>query len=206
MSRFPKGERDKDLPSKLEAEWPAILRWMVNGSAAWRMDGLNPPKAVIDATNLYLDAEDSIATWIEERCEVKDSTPTRRQVFSGLGSPGRTSWESKPAAARRLARSYRGEGWCLTGKELETPATRLASISESGLYPRKRRRTIVIVGTEINLTIADIIAEAARHGVTMSIEDGRLACTQKPSLRMIFLGKFMITPPRSSVILSEKSL
>jgi putative DNA primase/helicase len=66
---IPKEERNKDLSEELEAEWPAILRWMVNGCTAWLKDGLNPPQAVIDATNKYLTDEDSIAIWIEERCE-----------------------------------------------------------------------------------------------------------------------------------------
>jgi putative DNA primase/helicase len=43
---IPEDERDKDLPVSLEAEWPAIFRWMVNGCAAWMKEGLNPPKAV----------------------------------------------------------------------------------------------------------------------------------------------------------------
>lgn len=66
-------ERDKDLSEKLESEWPAILRWMVNGCTAWMKEGLNPPKAVVEATKKYLADEDSIATWIEERCEVKEN-------------------------------------------------------------------------------------------------------------------------------------
>lgn len=106
---IPKGERDKDLPSKLEAEWPAIFRWMVNGSAAWRMDGLNPPKAVIDATNLYLDAEDSIATWIEERCEVKDSyTDTAASLFG--------SWKSWADLMGEQAGSSKAFGEKLQGR------------------------------------------------------------------------------------------
>jgi putative DNA primase/helicase len=49
------------------------LRWMLDGCATWQKQGLKPPQAVIDATNQYLETEDSIGTWIEERCECKDS-------------------------------------------------------------------------------------------------------------------------------------
>jgi putative DNA primase/helicase len=69
----PLAERDKDLAEKLKAEWPAILRWMIDGCLIWQRDGLNPPQAVIDATNKYLETEDSIGTWIEDRCECKIS-------------------------------------------------------------------------------------------------------------------------------------
>ena len=67
----PLAERDKDLAEKLKTEWPAILRWMIDGCLIWQRDGLNPPQAVIDATNKYLETEDLIGTWIEERCELK---------------------------------------------------------------------------------------------------------------------------------------
>jgi hypothetical protein len=43
-------QRNKDLGEKLKAEWPAILRWMCDGTEIWLNDGLNPPQAVLDAT------------------------------------------------------------------------------------------------------------------------------------------------------------
>jgi putative DNA primase/helicase len=43
---------------------------MIEGCLKWQREGLNPPRAVLDATAGYLAAEDSIATWIEERCEL----------------------------------------------------------------------------------------------------------------------------------------
>jgi putative DNA primase/helicase len=68
---IPSEKRDKDLAEKLKAEWSAILRWMTDGCMAWQRSGLNPPQAVIDTTNKYLETEDSIGTWIAERCECK---------------------------------------------------------------------------------------------------------------------------------------
>jgi putative DNA primase/helicase len=67
---IPPEERDKDLAGKLKAEWPGVLQWMIEGCLKWRREGLNPPPAVLDATAEYLAAEDSIAAWIEERCEL----------------------------------------------------------------------------------------------------------------------------------------
>jgi putative DNA primase/helicase len=68
---IPPEDRDKDLAEKLKTEWPAILRWMIDGCVKWQTEGLNAPKAVIDATNKYLETEDSVGTWIFERCELK---------------------------------------------------------------------------------------------------------------------------------------
>lgn len=67
---IPKAERDLDLAEKLRAEWPAILRWAVEGCLEWQRCGLNPPAAVRDATKEYLDAEDRLTVWLEERSEV----------------------------------------------------------------------------------------------------------------------------------------
>jgi phage/plasmid-associated DNA primase len=67
---IPPEERDPDLKLKLEAEWPGIMAWLVRGCLSWQASGLQPPKAVQDATAAYLEAEDALAAWIEERCEV----------------------------------------------------------------------------------------------------------------------------------------
>ena len=41
---------------------------MVEGCLAWRNEGLNPPKAVVDATAEYLASEDAVGIWIDECC------------------------------------------------------------------------------------------------------------------------------------------
>jgi P4 family phage/plasmid primase-like protien len=65
---IPQAERDVELPAKLRAEWPAILRWMIEGCLAYQREGLNPPESALAATKSYLDAEDTLGQWIEERC------------------------------------------------------------------------------------------------------------------------------------------
>jgi putative DNA primase/helicase len=65
---IPPAERDQDLADKLKAEWPGILQWMIDGCLDWQRQGLNPPKAVRDATAEYLEAEDAIATWLTDCC------------------------------------------------------------------------------------------------------------------------------------------
>jgi putative DNA primase/helicase len=66
---IPPEERDPGLTDALKAEWPAILGWMVAGCDDWREHGLQPPAAVLAATNAYLNAEDAVAQWIEECCD-----------------------------------------------------------------------------------------------------------------------------------------
>jgi putative DNA primase/helicase len=62
-------ERDTKLPEKLRAEWPGILRWMIEGCLKWQQQGLAPPDVVRAATADYFASEDMVGNWIEDRCE-----------------------------------------------------------------------------------------------------------------------------------------
>jgi putative DNA primase/helicase len=68
--KIPAEQRDKDLPEKLKAEWPGILRWAIEGCLAWQKDGLRPPETVRAATDEYLAAEDAMGLWLSECCHV----------------------------------------------------------------------------------------------------------------------------------------
>jgi putative DNA primase/helicase len=63
---IPESERDTRLPEKLRAEWPAILRWAVEGAQQWQRHGLNAPDVVRDATSTYLEGEDAVSLWLDE--------------------------------------------------------------------------------------------------------------------------------------------
>jgi putative DNA primase/helicase len=67
--QIPEGERDPKLADKLKAEWPAILRWMVDGGLDWCEHGLKVPTIVRDATDRYFEDQDTIAQWIEDWIE-----------------------------------------------------------------------------------------------------------------------------------------
>jgi putative DNA primase/helicase len=69
LVQIPPEERDPDLPLKLKAEWPAILRWMMDGCMEWQQIGLAPPKIVTDATDEYFDDQDVIRQWLEDCTE-----------------------------------------------------------------------------------------------------------------------------------------
>lgn len=68
-ARFTAENRDKDMPAKLRAEAPGILRWMIDGCLAWQRGGLNPPERVRAATANYFQNQDVLAEWRTERCE-----------------------------------------------------------------------------------------------------------------------------------------
>ena len=73
---IPKAERDLDLPDKLQAEWPGILSWAIEGAVEWYANGLQPPTIVTDATLEYLNGEDLIAVWIEDRAHEEPNART----------------------------------------------------------------------------------------------------------------------------------
>jgi putative DNA primase/helicase len=64
--QIPPEERDPVLPAKLRAEWPAILRWMLDGCLEWQRTGLAAPKMVTDATDDYFNDQDVMKQWLED--------------------------------------------------------------------------------------------------------------------------------------------
>jgi putative DNA primase/helicase len=78
---IPAEERDKDLSDKLKAEWPGILQWMIDGCVDWQERGLAPPEVVTAATTAYLDAQDTVAAWLDECCELDANTWERSQAL-----------------------------------------------------------------------------------------------------------------------------
>jgi putative DNA primase/helicase len=67
---IPPEERDLELFNKLKAEWPGILRWMIDGCLAWQHVGLKPPKIVTDATKDYLESQDTTQNFFDDCCVV----------------------------------------------------------------------------------------------------------------------------------------
>jgi putative DNA primase/helicase len=55
-----------DLDEQLKAEAPRILYKMIEGCREWQREGLKPPEKVTQATDDYMDAEDSLALWFDE--------------------------------------------------------------------------------------------------------------------------------------------
>jgi putative DNA primase/helicase len=132
---IPPEERDGDLAEKFKAEWPGILAWMIEGAFEWKTEGLAPPRAVVDATAAYLEAEDSVAAWIDDRCERQPSAWERSSALfaswkqwaeaSGehAGSAKRFSQtlESRGFVSHRLARGAGFDGLRLLTETTEHP-------------------------------------------------------------------------------------
>jgi putative DNA primase/helicase len=81
---IPEEERDLALTDKLKAEWPGILAWIIEGCLDWQRDGLQPAKAVKDATAEYLEAEDALKAFIDENCETGKNPHTGQDYVDSI--------------------------------------------------------------------------------------------------------------------------
>ena len=120
---------DRDLEAKLRAEWPGILRWMIEGCLDWQKHGLVRPKVVKDATAEYFEAQDFFARWLNECAKL---APTL---------------ESKPAI---LLASFRD--WCAANGEPMTDNTKMRGMIErtAGLKYVKTNGTRYVRGIGLN--------------------------------------------------------
>lgn len=75
---------DPRLEEKLRAEWPAILRWMIDGCLDWQANRLVRPDVVKVATDEYFTTQDTFSQWLEERCIVDRTNPYRKATTKEL--------------------------------------------------------------------------------------------------------------------------
>ena len=61
---------DEHLKEKLRAEYPAILRWAIDGCLAWQRERLGTCSVIAAATGQYFEGQDVLGEWLAERCEV----------------------------------------------------------------------------------------------------------------------------------------
>ncbi len=78
---IPDAEQDRELPEKLKAESPGILRWCVGGCIAWQRKGLAAPDSVLAAPRAYREESDMIGQFIQECCAVGESKEVRGGVL-----------------------------------------------------------------------------------------------------------------------------
>jgi putative DNA primase/helicase len=89
---FKPAKRDTHLKEKLVAEYPAILRWMIDGWLDSQANGVVRPNVVRAATEEYLAAENIIRIWIDDCCELGSN---HKEKLSDLFAGWRTWAEAR---------------------------------------------------------------------------------------------------------------
>ncbi|HEY1433213.1 MAG TPA: phage/plasmid primase, P4 family [Stellaceae bacterium] len=78
---IPDKDRDFGLTEKLKAEWPGILAWAIEGCLEFQAVGLQPARAVVQATDAYFSEEDAYANWLMECCEIDYSSQVQSMAL-----------------------------------------------------------------------------------------------------------------------------
>jgi putative DNA primase/helicase len=112
--RFSEGDprRDPMLGSKLRAEMPGILNWLVEGCLLWQREGLKLPAVVQQAVQEYRQEEDVLADFIEDVTEddMHASTP-HADIYEAYQRWCGDNGVKHPFTSRVLVRRLTERGW-----------------------------------------------------------------------------------------------
>jgi putative DNA primase/helicase len=119
---------DPDLKDKLRAEWPGILRWMIDGCLDWQKNGLLPAEVITEATNKYFEEQDIFTQWLAEECDFEPGNEFKSEMatplFQSWTAFAKTAGEepgTRKAFAVRLGKKCdsvhcRGASWITAGR------------------------------------------------------------------------------------------
>jgi putative DNA primase/helicase len=118
-ANIPPAERDPQLTEKLCTEWPGILRWAIDGCVSWNRAGLQAPETVRQASVEYLEAEDTLQQWIDDRCEFRtDAWASSAVLFA--------DWQRYAEAAGEAAGTQKRFAQRLTSHGIQPQRTAFA--------------------------------------------------------------------------------
>lgn len=107
---IPAGQRDRDLPAKLRAEAPGILRWAIDGARLWHKHGLQVPDSVRAATSDYRATEDHLGQFIADCCHLDDHAWTPKGDLYKAYEKWAAGSGEEPLSKRNFGTSIRNRG------------------------------------------------------------------------------------------------
>ena len=132
-------KQDKHLLEKLRPERAGILAWAVRGLEQWRDPGLQPPPAVVNATEEYREEMDVLGSFLDESC---------------VREPGAY------VSAKELYGEYRNH--CKRNGEPELTQRDLGLVlKQRGFVPDRLGKNRTRVWTDLRLIAGQLIARAA---------------------------------------------
>jgi putative DNA primase/helicase len=98
---------DPRLKDRLRAEYPAILRWVIDGCLLWQRDGLGTCAAVTHASESFFVEQDAIGTWANERLALATGLRTKRaDLFNDFNQWARANGE-RPMYSQQFCETAR---------------------------------------------------------------------------------------------------
>jgi putative DNA primase/helicase len=105
---------DTTLKDRLVAEYPAILRRIVDGCLDWQQHGLKPPHAIRDATAGTLAEHDLRARWIQDCCVLDtNAAATPAELYQSW-----TAYQRQAGRAEQASESMRAFSFALQSSGL----------------------------------------------------------------------------------------
>jgi putative DNA primase/helicase len=131
-------QKDLRLDEKLRSEYPAILRWMIEGCLDWQNSELVRPEIVTETTNTYFDDQDLFGRWIEE-CTKPGIYESTTRLFESWKSYAEKSGENA-GNSRRFAERMAQRGFESSRQRIMGPVCRVYKgieliIRETSRYP-----------------------------------------------------------------------
>lgn len=108
----------RGLAEELIEEAPGILARYVRGCMEYQRNGLSPPACVLEHTNQYRRSEDTLADWIEERCDT-GTGDLFKTAFSELYNDFKNWWEGV-SPYRPMTRKKFGEQLSMKFEKIKT--------------------------------------------------------------------------------------
>jgi putative DNA primase/helicase len=110
-------EKDTNLKASFKPEYPAILRWIIEGAVAWSKEGLEQVSAVSGASVKYLKSEDVVSEIIADCLEFRPGgILLRRDVKPLIEAFRRATGTDKRVSAQALGKALREVHLCDDGK------------------------------------------------------------------------------------------
>lgn len=142
---------DLDLESKLMAEAPGILNWMLRGCRDWQENGLDEPPTVQSAVTDYRQEMDTLGSYVEERCiiDLTDSERVKANILYGDYCSWCETAKIRPVSIRKFGAMLSDKGFgrdksnsivFRTGLRLKTPVELMADESKAEQELEERAR------------------------------------------------------------------
>jgi putative DNA primase/helicase len=106
---FAAERRDRTLLDKLKDEGQAILAWAIRGAVLWAATGLVVPDTVRTASADYMNEQDDLRLWIEEKCHCAGEG-RGEDLYRSFADWKRARGEHPPSAIGWAERVQRLEG------------------------------------------------------------------------------------------------